>query len=715
MFHKNPIWTTCILACLVGTGCSQTAQFSGGNGTKNPEDSFQPHPDDLDQTKNVPTSIAREFPATSLGVSEVVFLPEYDEVTNQLTLQSRYEAAMVSFRQEVRALQEKVFTQGTSRQSMKESFRQTNLGIVDILVVVDNSGSMKEEHDKLKKRLPELLSYLDDADWRVGIVSTDARKGCLQEMIEKGDNNPVGKFERAIDQLGINGHGNEVGILKAVEGLDCKVLERGRRLPWLRENSNVGVLIVSDEDNCSDGNSTGETDTRVTDLTCFKNVDGVRVPKSYRDASYLTNHLAAIRPSTKTSVFGIMWDPATPHEQCAEARFAGVIYKEAITKGKGLIGSICDASYGPTMEKISKSLFDSLKASFSLKFKPRPGTLRVTVDGTDVSGQVDLTGQQLTFRNIPPINADIQITYDVVDSTLVKDFKLGTDVEADSLEVRVNDRRINDRNYEWDAAQGILTFDDYPADSATIQVTFKPKSGLKKDFELADLAGAPVRKDSLRVSVNGRNTNDFTFNSQTGRLSFPREPDEGAAIEVKCDKATGPILRYPMDLKDGSLPTLQVVNADDPGMRFSVDYQDGHLIFKDEQFREGATVRVTYRAPDSLQQEIALPQGPMAGSVVVDPGKNPCKPEDFEIKDQTVSTACPMTEGEPVTIRYQYPLERHTSFTVDGIVEPDAAIWTVYVDQVERADFVRQGSTISFAEELPLDAKVLIAVTWTKE
>ena len=46
-------------------------------------------------------------------------------------------------------------------------------GAVDILFVIDNSGSMDDEQEEMAKRFSSFLSLLFDLSWQVGITTTD--------------------------------------------------------------------------------------------------------------------------------------------------------------------------------------------------------------------------------------------------------------------------------------------------------------------------------------------------------------------------------------------------------------------------------------------------------------------------------------------------------------------------------------------------------------
>ena len=135
---------------------------------------------------------------------------------------------------------------------MSENFTQNNLGIIDILAVVDNSGSMSDEHNKLKNKLPDLISEIKDTNWKIKVVSTDSGDNCLTGEITGADGIDAAKakFTQMIDDLGTSGSGNERGVYKANIGLKCND-------NWIRKQSSLVVLIVSDEDNCSNGSCSG--------------------------------------------------------------------------------------------------------------------------------------------------------------------------------------------------------------------------------------------------------------------------------------------------------------------------------------------------------------------------------------------------------------------------------------------------------------------------
>ena len=59
-----------------------------------------------------------------------------------------------------------------------ESFEQTSEEPkLDILVIVDNSPSMRREQRKLGERMSSFTSHLEDVDWQISVTNTDVSSG----------------------------------------------------------------------------------------------------------------------------------------------------------------------------------------------------------------------------------------------------------------------------------------------------------------------------------------------------------------------------------------------------------------------------------------------------------------------------------------------------------------------------------------------------------
>ncbi len=159
----------------------------------------------------------------------------------------------------------------------------------DILFVIDNSGSMKEEQAAVATELPAFIQALEaggglEQDFRVAVITTSVyqnaqlpdggssfreyaalgQAGRLQavpdggegeRMLLPGDPQLLEKFGRLI-QVGTNGSGQETPFEAVRRALTLplsgeSVAEGGTR-GFLRDGARLLVAVISDEDDCSE-------------------------------------------------------------------------------------------------------------------------------------------------------------------------------------------------------------------------------------------------------------------------------------------------------------------------------------------------------------------------------------------------------------------------------------------------------------------------------
>ena len=313
-----------------------------------------------------------------------------------------------TFQQITRGQVTNTHTQGYSGKQESEVFSVSSTGILDLLIVVDNSGSMKQEQTNLSDKLSPLLEYVKESDWQIGVVTTDPNDACLRGLIKRDDQNRDAAFAAAV-MAGTDGSGNERGILQAVTGLKCV----GN--PWVRDQSTLGVLIVSDEDNCSDGGD------------CRKS--------SHQNASYLTDYLSSIRELGKSArVYGLYHVPGT---SCGDAYNEAKIYHEAVTASSGKEGSICDADYSNTLRAISSDIGQILETTFELSTVPESGSLEVYVDGNLLTSGYTLTGKTLEISSFPEGSKELNVKYRHGATPTYSDFSLSQEPLPGSVEVYV--------------------------------------------------------------------------------------------------------------------------------------------------------------------------------------------------------------------------------------------------------------------------------------
>lgn len=416
-----------------------------------------------------------------------------------------------TFTQDTREVRQIQVKQGSAGSNGSESYNVTAMGIVDIVVVVDTSGSMAEEQANLAPKLSALMSAIKDTDWRIVVTTTDPNDRCGYGPISKGDFNAATRFQNYVN-AGTGGTGVERPILRAVQALKGNCLFGPGN--WLRPNSTVAVLILTDEDNCHVDVQNGYGCTGESD----------------KEGAYLTNYLASIRSVGKDAkVYGIFWHPTQAQGQCSTALKQATIISNVVQQTGGTWGSICDADYTATLSRISKDVAQVLKADFVLKSLPDPGTLKIMVNGQLWTGYT-LLGNAVHFTTNPPVGAAIQVSYVSGASGVVTNkFQIPDQPANGTLAASIAGKPAGAVSY--DAASRSAVFAQNPPDGSTILLTYKLNSPLKTIFTIAPDADTKY----LKVYVNNQvvDKSKYTYDTRTGTVTFTEAPAESAPIKIE--------------------------------------------------------------------------------------------------------------------------------------------------------------------------------------
>lgn len=400
-------------------------------------------------------------------------------------------------------------TQGKKGASSNESYSVTSKGILDLLIVVDNSGSMAQEQENLSNRIVPLLSAVKDSDWQIAVTTTDPSDRCVSSLIQKGDFFVETRFKSAI-RAGSSGDGVERPILRAVEGLKSQCLFGPGK--WVRPNSTLAVLIITDEDNCH------------IDLE-----KGYGCTTADKAGSYLTDYIKTIRKiGTEARVYGLFWHPSQAQSQCSTALKSANIISEVVTATSGTWGSICDADYSATLSKISSDVAQILSADFTLKSVPDAGTFKMTVGGQPWT-KFTLTGTVVHFTETPPKGSAIAVTYKSGAAGLVtNEFDLPSVPVDGSVTAKVGTTSAG--TVIWDPAKKKAVFSQLPPEGSVITINYQESGTLKDTFLIAPGADP----GHVRVAVSGKAVppNDFTYDGATGAIKFKVIPPAGAKIDV---------------------------------------------------------------------------------------------------------------------------------------------------------------------------------------
>lgn len=302
--------------------------------------------------------------------------------------------------------------EGTTNASQVDRFTQLRDNQIDILWVVDDSGSMSEEQSALSQNFQSFINFADGlgVDYQVGVITTEVRDqntagiiwACngFNSIIRHTDANRVQAFQcaaRVTNPPNGNSRPNpggsdsqEAGLQAARIALDVPNVN-GANNGFLRPDARLAVIIVSDEDDQSNGPVNLYVDF-------FRNLKGFRNPQL-------------------VSVSAIAGDVPGG---CSTAA-AGTRYSAAASALNGQFESVCSNSWNRMLQNIGLGVF-ALRSSWTLSRQADPATIRVTVNGTSVSQSgtsgwtYDAGSNSINFHGaaVPAVGTQIEVSYGAI-------------------------------------------------------------------------------------------------------------------------------------------------------------------------------------------------------------------------------------------------------------------------------------------------------------
>lgn len=302
---------------------------------------------------------------------------------------------------------QEVLSSGEGSRKVSQVFTQGTEGkMLDIIMVVDNSTSMAAEQEKLGDRIDTFLQTLDGVDWRVGITTTDVSaglyglRGSLLEFghtgkiyIDPQTPNHLELFKATVvrgESLNCAGEcpsGNEEGLTATMMAVDKRNSDNAG---FFREGADLGVLYLSDEDEQSTGPISA---TKPQDVLNKMN-------EAFADEKRLLSYGIILMPS----------DLGCYAVQAPDGNFGDFVADLAAMTG-GLVGSICDNDYAPTLGKIADHAKELLRY-VELGAAPITGSVSVRFVPAHSSGFV-MDGRRVRILNPPAEGTQIIVDYSV--------------------------------------------------------------------------------------------------------------------------------------------------------------------------------------------------------------------------------------------------------------------------------------------------------------
>ena len=310
-------------------------------------------------------------------------------------------------------IQQAQATASTSERLADGTFRDTFLydefetrAAVDVLIIDDNSDSMRNKELKLGPRLDSFLGSLGKIDWQIGITTTDTSdgtyglKGSLLPIA--GTSSPiltknVANYQTAFNDTIVRKEAldcqndcpstDERPLLATIEAIQKRDSDNAG---FFRPGAELAVIILSDEDEASVGGPDATQPQAVVDA--FNSAFG----------------------SDKSMIgFGIIVKPGDTacfaKETLVGAHY-GNTHAAFVQLTGGVLGSICDDDYGPALASIGKMVREGIKTAILSAF-PSPDTLQVVVTPPDSTLTWTLVENRLTFNHPPKPGTQIVVSY----------------------------------------------------------------------------------------------------------------------------------------------------------------------------------------------------------------------------------------------------------------------------------------------------------------
>lgn len=269
---------------------------------------------------------------------------------------------------------------------------------VDVLIVIDNSGSMNYEQKNMASRVRNMLSILRGFDYRIAVTTTDpnaTRKSSSYTYYGDGDLIPIHGQNGALwvdstldeqvaqNALGLTlqrpetGSGSEQGIRSTYRFIEKATTPGTALSTFFRDGANFATLVISDEDESA--NTEKNDPQKLLSLISTK----------FNNQKAFSFHSIITKPGDTVCYNG-------------EGATYGNRYKTISDLTGGVIGSVCEADYAAQVQGIATSIRDLIK-QFTLTCAPLPEyPITVYKDGVAYTAPFVIEGVNLKFAEALP-------------------------------------------------------------------------------------------------------------------------------------------------------------------------------------------------------------------------------------------------------------------------------------------------------------------------
>ncbi len=290
---------------------------------------------------------------------------------------------------------------GLALEPVVDQWVQAEGRTADVLWVIDNSASMAPEQELLARGFAAFAKQLEgrDFDLQFAITTTHVEDRVGGRLLGRPPVLPLTTPALAVFQeratfavRNAPRSGLEQGLEAAARALEDPRDETAAPVDFPRSDANLGVVVVSDEDDCSQPPEG------------FVGCAGAPLPT----VKSLVDRILGWRDPSTVSVSAIV---GVPQSYCEVE--PGSRYLKAAARTGGLVGDLCAESWADPLAGIGLAVAGD-RVEFQLSAWPDEATLVVTVNDREPSRDeygYDAFRNALVFREPPPGGAVVAARY----------------------------------------------------------------------------------------------------------------------------------------------------------------------------------------------------------------------------------------------------------------------------------------------------------------
>ena len=591
--------------------------------------------------------------------------------------------------------------QGHDGDEITETFAVSEAGLMDLLIIIDDSDSMDGYQQKIANSLPSILKHVGNTNWRIAVATTSdpclrSTSGGTQILSRDFYNADAIAGQAAFRELIDVGLGSswERGIQMAADALEG--LCGATTVPWTRPQAQVSVLLVTDEENC--GSASNE------------NCDG----EEWENPSYLTDKFG---PDPVVHGLLLLQDPPPGSDSsCDNSGYYDdppdpSSYIDLITTTGGIYDDICTSDYEVVLEDISQSVSDKINVQFELTYTPS-GSLEIEIDGQAVASYfTDQNVLTVDPSDVPDGAVSISIKYKHTPVSKTRYYSANMGVDESTLNVMVNDVLADPSLYEYRSNTRQVVFNDLPANRSKIDLVFRENISLKTEF----IFSQSFITDSLKVYINGVQTDAFTVDMPSRNLTLAEAPWDNSEVMLVYERSSDKTLEYDIKgVNPGQLEEFTIRDASSGEEIPASINLSNQLEFDRNDVYQGRKIIAIYNLQFGAEQrrfQLPITDEMLPDSLVIraDGEAETCE-QEIEINNEALNFYCSDEDFEVIEVSYTEAKEMLNTFTLDFDYAGPVR-WVVYVDGKEFDKFHLFDKTVVILNKnLPIGSTVRVEV-----